>query len=76
MRPFRPSNLLEAIAQQIAAAKGNESAAMVRKEIRYAAEILRIVAEDLKLYLIHDEEGAVEHLTEAAEGRDYSNPIG
>lgn len=76
MSRFQPSNLLEAIAQQIAASKGYESADMVRREVDCAANILRIVGTELNRYLVHDEEDAVKFLSEAAEGRDYRNPLG
>lgn len=62
MRRFKPKDLRERIAVELARQAGFESAAMIRQHIENADRILDIILQDLEDYLYWDEEGVKEHL--------------
>ncbi len=76
MTRFKPQDLREAVALEIALAEGWESAAMVRKRLPLAGKILQLVAAELERFVVHDEEGALECIRAAASGAVFEPPCG
>lgn len=76
MTRFKPKDLREAVALEIALSQGWESADMVRKRLPLAGKILELVAGELGRFVIHDEEGALECIRAAASGAPFEPPCG
>jgi hypothetical protein len=75
MSRFKPQNLCDLIAVELATAQGYETANMIRKQIPLAVRILSIVAADVDEWMTFDEEDVVGYLKAAADGRKLENRV-